>query len=406
MSKVLYIPRVFAVFGLPHSDPATVKDDNGLSAPFNIDPRYWVRRDGGGYDASWLVKRSWLTVQPGEAGLPFGKWAKLLTIMLATAARETDSRTIRLGSINETLSMMGIESASGGETGNIAPLKDALNRLLGAEFTYLPHESDAEINEVDDGVLGGREYVRKLREGREAWLADWLITVKSGFRLDRLPDEKAVRFRIAESASLWSDGAKDAVVTLSEEFYEMATKDEVALDEDTVRRIQRSAINLDVYCFINARTRWNESGVTLLPILLAHQLGSVGPSRELKRRFKEAVDKIIEKGWADLDVRYTDGKAELQWTGRQTKGTAKPELDAGSKKSGTITILTDRPHVKSVSMKKAAEQAVEAKAEADAEAVVPMSQHDRLLVEARSATPQSWIKKPRTSLDGIDDFGS
>lgn len=413
---ILYIPRPFAIFGLPHSDPAKAKGDTGLPAPFAPDARYWVRRDGGGVDASWKVRRSWLTVFPSGHGLPYGKWATLLIIMLATKARETGSRTVRLGSINETLGAMGIRSASGGETGNIGPLKESVHRLLGSEFTYLPHESDDELDAhtEDDGYLlpSPSRYVTALREGREAWLKEWVEAAKAGFRIGSLPDDKAVRFRITDAAKVWSEHCRDAEVTLSETFFRMATEDEVALDEQTVRGIQNSAIALDAYTFLNARVRWIRRASELSPLLLAHQLGTVSPSREFRRRFKEAVGKIVEAGWADLDVRFRDGTFSLDFAGGRTKA-GKVALHATSTKEGLITILTCEPHVKSISMRKAADEVIKGDESGQAlgqqivgdlarkAAAATGSKHDRPLAEARTATPESWMKRKAV----LDDFG-
>lgn len=398
---ILYIPRVFAVFGLPHSDPMEVKgtDTNGLAAPYDLDGRYWVRQDGPGANADWRVKRSWLAVEPSEHGLPHGKWAKLAVIMLATAARDTGSRKLSLGSIAETLRTMGIASSSGGETGNIRPMKETIERLLGAVFTYLPPEPDG----LD------REAVRTLREGREAWLEDLVITAKSGLKMRRLPDEAAIRFTIADSFTGWRDGG--AEIVLSESFYRMCVEDEIALDEGTVRAVQRSAVALEAYAFLNARVRWNKGGVSLSPLMLARQLGAVGPSREFRRRLKEAVEKIGPR-WHDLDVRFVDGEAMLDPTGGRTKG-GSVALHAGSKKEGSIVVMTCEPHVRSIKMKKAADEVFKTDASGQSlgqqiagdfarkAAAVTGSKHDRLLDEARTATPENWMRKKSI----LDEFG-
>lgn len=388
---ILYIPRVFAVFGLPHSDPMEVKgtDTNGLAAPYDLDGRYWVRQDGPGANADWRVKRSWLVVEPSEHGLPHGKWAKLAVIMLATAARETGNRRLSLGSIAETLRAMGIASSSGGETGNIRPMKEMFDRLLGAIFTYLPPEPEG----LD------REAVRTIREVRESWLEDLVITAKSGLKMRRLPDEAAIRFMIADSFTGWRDGG--AEIVLSESFYRMCVEDEIALDEGTVRAVQRSAVALEAYAFLNARVRWNKGGVSLSPLMLARQLGAVGPSREFRRRFKEAVIKIGGR-WTDLDVRFVDGDAMLDPTGGRTKG-GYAALHAGSKKEGSIVVMTCEPHVRSQRMKQAADEVIKADAFgqklgkqvlggiARKAAAKSGTAEQRILAEVQTATPKSWM---------------
>ena len=130
---ISFLHKGFCIAGLPLRRP---KD---TLAP-------WSRQDGR---FSLTVEPARFTLPDGrpiEVGVPFGPKARLLSMWLATEARDprrsTNDRWMEMGRITEWLQAVGLP-VTGGERGSIGPTKDQLVRLTFPIFTMILKGDDA-----------------------------------------------------------------------------------------------------------------------------------------------------------------------------------------------------------------------------------------------------------------------
>ncbi len=196
-------------------------------------------------------------------GLPFGVYPRLIVIELATAAVRTKSRTYVIGrSINELLTRMGI-SNSGGSRSQATLARDQLDRLCWAKFVT------THLSKYEPTALG---------------VADrWL--------------EKT------------SDGLK---VTLTERFFEQATKSAVPLDPFILRKLRRSPLSIDIYGWITYRMSTLERPTTISWPSIERQFGSEYKHPRQFRWMFRACLKRIEEAWpGELGVEVQDRRVVL-----------------------------------------------------------------------------------------------
>lgn len=323
MGTTIKIPRLFAKFGLPHSNPSRAARSAGFDGGvFDHRGGVWVRRDGN----DWLLVR---TTSDNEFGLPWGKWAKLLIMLLATAAHSRGTRRIDLPSIAATLAAMGIQSASGGINGNISALKESIHRLLGTRFISI------------DGRYAG---------DMTTWVEQWVLWVESGLQGHLAPtlvhEEAAKPFVIADSFSLW-DETDTPYIELSEAFFAMCIDDSIDLDADAVRGLQRSVRQIEAYCWLNALGARNLGSVTLKSGTIARQLGYTCPASEAKAGLLEALE-AIKALWPELEYGSELGHAELSLMGYKNNGSK--VMSAAPAKAGTITVTVGLTHVRQLAV--------------------------------------------------------
>jgi len=311
--ETVRIPNIFARFGFWHSDPEKLGRSNCLPAPFDVSPSRMVRRDGDEY----------LIVTPaGGVGMPWGRLAKMLVVMLATESVAADSPEIVLPSAQHVLRLLGIEGKSGHYTDSV---EEALRRLLGCTFWTLERHRDSH-----DVAVAMAE------------------AIDQG---GRFPDHHIIdAFKIANDVRLF-DGNGDPVrlwkgreplkLTLSEAFFK-AAKGGIDLDQATWLGLSQSPVALDVYGWLNYRTV--TSGTVEIPSgAIVRQLGFTGLAHEAKGKIKIAVegkgDKLgIRDYWPELDVEFVEGKVELD-------GGSRSGWYATSSKDGAIILGTVIGHV-------------------------------------------------------------
>lgn len=367
MGNTIKIPRLFAKFGLPHSNPSKAGRSAGFDGSvFDHRGGVWVRRDGN----DWLLVR---TTSDNEFGLPWGKWAKLLIMLLATAAHSRGTRRIDLPSIAKTLSAMGIQSASGGATGNISALKESISRLLGTRFISI------------DGRYAG---------DMSDWVQQWVLWVESGLQGHLAPtlvhEEAAKPFVIADSFSLW-DESEQPYIELSEAFFAMCIDDAIDLDADAVRGLQRSVRSLEAYCWLNVIGSRGLGPITLKSGTIARQLGYTCPPSEAKAGLLEALE-AIKLVWHEIEFGSELGHAELSLIGFKTSGSK--AMSAIPAKAGTITVTVSMTHVRQLAVETTNdEQALRffgrVSRKAAGKAGTP---EERAIASASTATVADWKK--------------
>lgn len=254
MRQVFIIPELFARFGLPHSDPALI---NRGDQPFNM--AHWTRRDG----------TQNLLCHAGHEGLPWGKWPRMILMLLASEARSANVADISLPGITAVLGMLNCK-ATGGSTGSIGAFKVAWNRLLATRFTL-----------TADTTKGNGEGPSRGR-----------------------------MFRIAERHVGW-DGAAGMRITLSHDFLELCLGDAIELDRETVTCLQRNVSALEAYIFLNHLAA-SRPGATSFPTsALAQQLGYACPTHEAKARLTEAIRRVREN-WPEIGMDAGTGSVVFQ----------------------------------------------------------------------------------------------
>lgn len=367
MGNTIKIPRLFAKFGLPHSNPSKATRSAGFDASvFDHKGGVWCRRDG----SDWLLTR---TTPDNQYGLPWGKWAKLLIMLLATAAHSRGTRRIDLPSIAKTLSAMGINSASGGATGNISALKESISRLLGTRFISI------------DGRYAG---------DMSDWVQQWVLWVESGLQGHLAPtqvhDEAAKPFVIADSFALWDD-AETPYIELSEAFYDMCLHDSIDLDADAVRSLQRSVRQLEAYCWLNTIGARGLGPVTLKSGTIARQLGYTCPAAEAKAGLLEALE-AIKLVWPEVEFGSELGHAELSLIGFKTSGSK--VMSAAPAKAGTITVTVSMTHVRQIAVETTNdEQAMRFLGRVSRKAARRTgTPEERAIASASTATVSDWKK--------------
>lgn len=311
--ETVRIPTIFAKFGFWHSDPAKIDRVNCLPEPFDVNPSRMVRRDGDEY----------LIVTPAAGvGMPWGRLAKMLVVMLATEAVAADSAEIVLPSAQHVLRLLGIEGKSGHYTDSV---EESLRRLLGATFWTVERHNDS------------HEIAAAMAEAID--------------RGQRFPDHHIIdAFKIANGIRLF-DGNGDPIrlwkdreplrITLSKAFFD-AAKAGLDLDRATWLGLSQSPVALDVYGWLNYRTV--ASGTVEIPSgAIVRQLGFTGLAHEAKGKIKLAVEgkgekKGITAFWPELDVAFVEGKVELE-------GGSRSGWYATSSKDGAIVLGTVVRHV-------------------------------------------------------------
>lgn len=219
-------------------------------------------------------------------GLPHGVYPRLIMCWLTREAiRRRDlpiqeARTIPLGgSLSEFMREVGIKTASGGKNGNITSLRKQLKSLF-STFVSIHVEG---------------------HENRD----------RQQVAFDQLENTL-----IAESAMLWWDpkhpdqlGVQDSTVTLTEAFYRELTCSAVPLDVNVLRRVRRSPMAIDVYCWLTYRLSYHRGITVVTWDQLRQQFGAGYPDTtrgklDFKRNLKIALGKVLD-AWPEAAVEPT-----------------------------------------------------------------------------------------------------
>lgn len=106
-------------------------------------------------------------------------------------------------------------------------------------------------------------------------------------------------------------------ITLSRDFLEFCLGEAIALDRQTVTRLQRNVSALEAYIFLNHLAASRPGAKSFPTSALAQQLGYACPTHEAKARLTEAIRRVREH-WPEIG------------------------MDAGA---GPVAFHVDRPHV-------------------------------------------------------------
>lgn len=202
---------------------------------------------------------------PRRPGLPFGVYPRLILIHIATSAVLTKSRTFRVGrSINDLLGRMGLSHSGGtGGGGQSTLARDQLDRICATAFTTT-HLSP----------YGGSNLV---------------------------------------VADHWLDKTEDGLtITLSDRFFEQATKSAVPLDPFILRQIRRSPLAIDMYGWITYRLDSVEEPTAISWPSLERQFGSeYKHPRQFRWMFRKCLGRIKEAWPGEFGVEVQDKRVVL-----------------------------------------------------------------------------------------------
>ncbi len=230
--RIGYLPKLLVCTTLPHTKPRTAE---------------FTRRNGG---------TSTTLHAPARIGLPFGVYARLALIYLATGAVLTRGRRFTLGStVAGMLRAMNIPQ-SGGPAGPSTLAREQLDRLCATTWTTT-------------------NFTEKL--GRNVVIADrWMEVSERG-----------------------------VAVTLSERFHTLAVEKAVPLNMDIVAQVRRSPLALDLYAWLTYRAFSLERPVRVPWHSLMAQFGSeYRLTRQFRWRFRKRLASV-RAAWPGLDAEAT-----------------------------------------------------------------------------------------------------
>lgn len=248
---VSFLHKGFCIAGLPLRRPKNTMEP-------------WNRRDG----------RFSLTVEPArfvlpngrqiEVGVPFGPKARLLSMWLATEARDprrsAGDRWMEMGRITEWLQAVGLP-VTGGERGSIGPTKDQLVRLSFPIFTMF-------LNGDEGGHVFKRE---SLIEGG-AFKDDDLEVWAAG----------------GHSAMRWPEA-----LMLSQNAYDRFTRHSIPVPTARLRQVAHNAMAIDILVYLCYRLPLLSRGESEL--LTWRDLMAQFGSSEFASRFKQAFSESIKR---------------------------------------------------------------------------------------------------------------
>ncbi len=227
--KVLYLPGFLASVTLPHS---------------KVEGTEFSRVNGN-------IRLSLLA--PGDPGLPYGVYPRLILMHLTTKAVLQRERTFYVGeSANEFLSLMGI-SNSGGPRGMSTLARDQLRRLCLTSFAYHDKAKDS---------------------GRNIVLADRWVT--------------------------WP--GRGVQVRLGERFYSLARAGSVPLDAAILAGLRRSPLALDAYAWLTYRVARLQRDTVVPWRSLEIQFGAeYKQPRNFRLKFRRVL-KAIKQLWPGIEA--------------------------------------------------------------------------------------------------------
>jgi len=201
-SALGYMTSVWACASMPHSE---------------MEPTYFKRSNG---------QTTLKIIADPEYGLPYGRIPRIIMAWLCTEAKITSSQVLKLGrSQNEFMRKLGM-TATGGNNGSIARLKEQATRLF--------HSTISLTNDV--GSEHRFKNITIADEGMLLWNP-------------KAPDEK----------TLW-----ESTITLSARFYDEIQTSSVPIDMRVINSM-RSPLAIDIYIWLTWRIREIKRGQTTIP---------------------------------------------------------------------------------------------------------------------------------------------
>ena len=263
-----FLARELVIATLPHRDPKKPT---------------WVKSNG---DFS-LVLSSGVDKRGEFIGLPYGSIPKLLLFWFVTTAIKTQSRHIQLGdSLNGFLREIGLDpKTGGGKRGDARRMKDEMTKLVNCRISFI----------YEDG-----NQIRGSRSSR-----DMLVAEESVVWWDfQNPDERSIL---------------ECRITLSEAFYEAATRNPVPFDFRALVALKHSPLAIDLYCwatwrvFVMTQRGEKQASVKIWGDgSLADQFGSqYSTSFHFKERLGEALE-AVRLVWPQFDCELSSARLILK----------------------------------------------------------------------------------------------
>jgi hypothetical protein len=189
-----FMTRLLTLCSLPRTDPGT---------------RLQYKRENGPYKL--------VMIAGGDNKLPFGTLPRLLLAWVCTEAVRTQDRELQLGrSLAEFMRELGMNSDSGGVTGNRTRLRIQIDRLF---------SSTVELTYSTPGYKKGISSL--IADERELW---W-------------------DYRAPAQDTLWQSR-----IRLGEKLFKEIIENPVPLDMRILKAMRRSSLGLDLYMWLSYKT--------------------------------------------------------------------------------------------------------------------------------------------------------
>ena len=191
-------------------------------------------------------------LSPGEIGLPYGSYPRLLIIHLTTRAKITGCSEVFLGhSHAQFLKSMGIKS-SGGKNGSLRAFKDQTRRLLASTILW-------------------------CSSGHSSWNMESM----------RIAKEVAMTWEPMNPTE-W-----EAYLKLDHEFFADIASNAVPIDQRVIEACSYYPMAIDIYCWLTHRYYKMSQSQLITWEQLANQFGNVYTRKShFKGRFITALDRI------------------------------------------------------------------------------------------------------------------
>lgn len=247
-----YLARELVQCTIPHRDPKA-------DVHIRTDGNYRVMIESG------------TDIRTGQKiGLPFGILPKFLMLFVNTEAvrkqGKEDELVISFGSsMNEFLRNVGCNPATGGgPRGDAARIKAQHYRLFNARFSFIRLDGDETFGSETRRPLEIAQEIRTFWDNRHH-----------------------------DQGSLW-----ESHIVLNQEFQKLLVANPVPFDFEHLRALRKSALALDVYCWLTYRLfRADNNGFTVPYKALLQQFGSGYSSSDGKRNridnFKTALREAL-----------------------------------------------------------------------------------------------------------------
>ncbi|ANJ76357.1 replication protein RepA [Ralstonia insidiosa] len=210
-----------------------------------------------------------ITQEAVSIGYPYGAYPRLILAWIATEVAKTGERELVLGnSLSEFMSNIGREHVSGGSRGNITLMRNQMQRLFSANIA---------VTSDPDAV---------------AWQTD-------GFRIvDNANIEIWWNPHNPDQGSLWQSRLR-----LTERFHETLSKSPVPVDLRIVKALSRSAMAIDIYCWLTYRYAIMDKSTKIPWEALMLQFGSESSPHKFKENFLKNL-KDVKEVYRDAKLDY------------------------------------------------------------------------------------------------------
>ncbi|WP_069164547.1 replication protein RepA [Nocardia altamirensis] len=263
--KVRLAPKHMAITSMPYNKP-------------DITVEKWVRKNGP-ETVTWQAGTG--QDENGETvsiGLPYGMMARLIGIWCASEAYRTKSRELELGgNLAEFMEQIGIEreQQSGGVRGNIGVVREQADKLFSSSMSV-------RVEAARDGSRPLEHQLTSVAVGHTLWLTQ--------------SETRGRKSQIEQTES------RKSTVTLSQEYYDMAIKNPVPVDANTIRKLRGdargSAMAFDLYVWLTRRMSYEEEYRLVSWNATMSQFGStVTPtsSRQAIRKYRLALTSALDR---------------------------------------------------------------------------------------------------------------